>query len=138
MSVIKDYAKIQGYYSADVCKQDVCSPVTNLVKFGDKRDVNTKRNALFMRDNSDSNLFVPARVIESALVSKITGTLQESGSCWDIDPCHKNIKKYCCGNGESDTTPEKNNGDAYWLVFVFIILLVFITVAIMMLLWRAS
>lgn len=128
---VSRYEKVDTYYSAEVCQKKLCSKVDNLIKIEKKRGVEDNKLMYNMKD--EDLLFLPIRIAESPMASDIRSTLDESQSCWHIDPCHKNLKKYCCNDSVSDQIIGNNNlNNSYMYIYIGFLIFLFFALAVFM------
>lgn len=134
---VKSYEKSDDYYRGEVCQKSLCSAVDNLIEIKEKRNI--PRNKLMYYKEDEGLYFLPARVVESDLLLNVKETLEESTSCWQIDPCHKKLKKYCCDETVSSSSPavnsvnNSNSNNAFLYILLGAGFLLFIIIAIYML-----
>lgn len=131
-----------SYYTAEVCQKNICGTVDNLIKIKNKRGI--PQSKLMYLEEEENLSFLPVRIAESSMVSSIKDTLDESSSCWDIDPCYKSLRKYCCDEKSSTiststskstgTTKKETQNNNGYIFFVFgFFLFLFIMFAVYML-----
>ena len=133
-----------SFYTAELCQKNICGTVDNLIKIKNKRGI--PQSKLMYLEKEEDLSFLPVRIAQSSMVSSIKNTLDESSSCWDIDPCYKSLRKYCCdekndgtgtstsGTSTSNTGSKKETQNYGYIYFVFgLFLFLFIMFAVYML-----